>query len=191
MDGIKTIVLASASPARKRLLEEQGLNVLVRPTGCSEDCNLTDPSAVVTELASRKLRAWMDSPDFDSTLPALACDTLISLDGKLIGKAHSEAEARNQIRAFSANTHTVFSGYALYIDGRVFSGFDSTDVTFREIREPELDEYIAGGSWKGAAGSYHIHGSADKFIERTQGSIATVIGLPLEKISDIIRILHK
>lgn len=191
MDGIKTIVLASASPARKKLLEEQGLKVLVRPTGCNEDCNLTDPAAVVTELATRKLRSWMDSADFDPTLPALACDTLISLNGQLIGKAHSEEEARNQIRAFSSNTHTVFSGYALYIDGTVFSGFDSTDVTFRKIEETELDVYIAGGTWKGAAGSYHIHGSADRFIERTQGSTATVIGLPLEKISDIIRILHK
>ncbi len=191
MEGIKTIVLASASPARKKLLEEQGLNVIVRPTGCNEDCNLTDPAAVVTELASRKLKARMESADFDPSLPALACDTLISLDGQLIGKAHSEEEARNQIRAFSSKTHTVFSGYALYIDGTVFSGFDSTDVTFREIGETELDEYIAGGSWKGAAGSYHIHTDADRFIERTQGSTATVIGLPLEKISDIIRILHK
>ena len=190
MDGIKTIVLASASPARKRLLEEQGLNVLVRPTGCNEDCALTDPARVVTELAARKLKAWMQSPDFDPSLPALACDTLISLDGKLIGKAHSTEEARDQIRAFSSKTHTVFSGYALYIDGRVYNGYDSTDVTFRRIEDAELDEYIAGGSWKGAAGSYHIHGSADTFIDRTRGSIATVIGLPLEKISDIIRILR-
>ncbi len=191
MDGIKTIVLASASPARKRLLEEQGLQVLVRPTGCNEDCTLTDPAQVVTELASRKLKAWTDSPGFDPALPALACDTLISLDGKLIGKAHSEQEARDQIRAFSGKTHKVFSGYALYMDGSVYTGYDSTDVTFRKIGDAELDEYISGGSWKGAAGSYHIHGGADAFIERTQGSIATVIGLPLEKISDIIRLLHR
>ena len=72
----------------------------------------------------------------------------------------------------------------------MYNGYDSTDVTFREIGDAELDEYIAGGSWKGAAGSYHIHGGADAFIERTRGSIATVIGLPLEKISDIIRILR-
>ncbi len=191
MDAIEKIVLASASPARRALLEEEGLTVLVRPTGCNEQCSLTDPASVVTELAARKLKACMDSADFDSTLPALACDTLIALDGRLIGKAASEVEARGQILAFSGRTHTVFSGYALYLDGKVFNGFDSTDVTFRKIGDAELENYIKGGSWKGAAGSYHIRGSADAFIERVDGSIATVIGLPLEKISDIIKTLRK
>ena len=191
MDAIEKIVLASASPARRALLEEQGLDVLVRPTGCNEDCTLTDPGAVVTELARRKLQAYMDGPDFEEDLPALACDTLIALDGRLIGKAASAEEARAQIQAFSGRTHTVFSGYALYIGGKLYNGFDSTDVKFREIGRTELEDYIAGGSWKGAAGSYHIRGSADAFIERVDGSIATVIGLPLEKISDIIHSLHR
>jgi len=182
-----TIVLASASPARKALLEASGFDVITCPTGCDESHNLTRPDRVVYELAFRKLDAYMHSPSFKPDVPALACDTLLWFEGRLIGKARSEEEARAQLTALSGRTHSVYSGFALYLPPHVHRGFESTAVTFKVITRKMLDEYIASGQWKGAAGSYRIGGDADKFIEKTEGNTSTVVGLPLEAISDIIK----
>ena len=123
-------------------------------------------------------------------LPALACDTLLWFDGKLIGKAHSEEEARAQLKMLSGKTHQVYSGYSLFIDGKLYEGYDHTDVTFCNITNKMLDNYIASMEWKGAAGSYRIGGLADTFISNVKGSVSTVVGLPLERISDIIKALR-
>jgi len=190
LQSLGTIVLASQSQARLELLKSLKLNVIVRPTHSEETSTQTQPGNVVQELAFRKLTAYMESPDYNPRIPAVAADTLIWFENTLMGKAHSPEEARRQISRLSGNTHTVFSGFALYIDGKTYQGFDSTLVTFRKIGQPELDNYIAGGQWKGAAGSYRLDGQAGTFISCVQGSRNTVTGLPLERISDIIKTLR-
>lgn len=185
-----TIVLASKSPARLKLLQENGFNVITCPTDCEETTTKTLPGDVVQDLASLKMSAYRASSSFRPDLPALACDTLLFFDGKLIGKAHSEEDARAQLKMLSGKTHQVYSGYSLFIDGKLYEGFDHTDVTFCNITNKMLDDYIASLEWKGAAGSYRIGGLADKFISNVKGSVSTVVGLPLEKISDIIKALR-
>lgn len=185
-----TIVLASKSPARLRLLEENGYKVIVCPTGCDETTDKTLPGPVVQDLASSKMAAYRSGPDFRKDLPALACDTLLWFKNSLIGKASSEEDARAQLTMLSGKTHSVYSGYSLLIDGKLYEGFDFTDVTFSNISNKMLDDYIASMEWKGAAGSYRIGGKADMFISGVKGSTSTVVGLPLEKISDIIKALR-
>lgn len=183
---IKKINLASQSPARLELLKQQGLEVGAFPQDLEEHTDKTHPGEVVEDLALQKLNSFMKSPVFDKEVPSLACDTLISFQGKLIGKAHSDAEAKTQIKSFAGNTHEVFSGYALFYEGKLYHGYDCTKVTFREIGPDELESYIRSREWKGAAGSYHIQGIAKDFISSITGDINTVIGLPLFKVSEII-----
>ena len=183
---IKRINLASQSPARLEILRNQGLEVGAYPQDLDEHTDKTHPGEVVEDLAMQKLSSFMKSPDFDPSVVSLACDTLISFQGKLIGKAHSDNEAREQIKMFAGNTHEVFSGYALCLNGKIYHGYDCTKVSFREISPSELENYIKSQEWRGAAGSYHIQGLAKGFIYHVAGDINTVIGLPLFKVSEII-----
>lgn len=187
---IDKINLASQSPARLGILREEGLEVGVFPTYCNEDHNLEKPEDVVKELSKRKLESFMLSDNFTADIPSLACDTLLWFENMLIGKAHSEDMAYEQIRMLSGKTHRVYTGYALFIDGKLYNGFDFADVTFKQISPKALQLYIASGEWKGAAGSYHVDGLASKFIARVQGDISTVKGLPLLVVSDIIKTLR-
>lgn len=187
---IERINLASQSPARLGILKEEGLEVGVFPTYCNEDHNLENPQDVVQELSKRKLESFMKSDNFNPNIPSLACDTLLWFDNMLIGKAHSDDMAYEQIRMLSGKTHRVYTGYALYIDSKIYNGFDFSDVTFKEISPKALELYIASGEWKGAAGSYHVDGLASKFIARVQGDTSTVKGLPLLFVSDIIKTLR-
>jgi len=185
-----TIVLASKSPARLRLLQENGFEVITCPTDCEETTDKTLPGDVDKDLASLKMAAYKAGPSFREDLPALACDTLLWFDGRLIGKAADEEGARRQLLSLSGRTHQVYSGYSLYMDGKTYEGYDYTDVTFSTISNKMLDRYIESMEWKGAAGSYRIGGLADEFIADVKGSTSTVVGLPLERISDIIKALR-
>jgi len=183
---ISKINLASQSPARLEILKNQGLDVKVFPTDCNESHNLEKPDEVVTLLAKRKLDAYMKSDHFDPDTPAIACDTLLWFNNMLIGKAHSPEAAYEQIRMLSGKTHQVYSGYALYLNGKIFNGSDCAEVTFKKISPKALELYIASGEWKGAAGSYHIDGLASKFIALVQGDPHTVSGLPLSTVAHIM-----
>lgn len=182
------INLASQSPARLELLRKAGFEVEPFPQDINETTSQTEPGKVVEDLALQKLDAFMKSSDFKADEISLASDTLIYFNGRLIGKARSNGEAKNQIASFAGHTHKVYSGYALFYKGTLYHGFDCTDVSFREIPEEELEKYIDSMEWKGAAGSYHIQGLAETFISEVKGDINTVIGLPLNKVLEIIRI---
>jgi len=185
-----TIVLASKSPARLRLLEENGFDVITCPTDCDEHITKALPGDVVRDLASRKMASYRASSQYREDLPALACDTLLWFENSFIGKAASEEEARAQLMRLSGRTHQVYSGYSLFMDGHLYEGYDHTDVTFSDISNKMLDSYIESMEWKGAAGSYRIGGKADEFISNVKGYVSTVVGLPLERISDIIKALR-
>jgi len=185
-DFFSEVNLASQSPARLALLEKEGLIVHTFPQDCLEFTNETHPGKVVEALSFIKLDSFMKSKDFDPAVPAIACDTLLWFENKLIGKAHSDEEARVQISELSGKTHQVYSGYAFCYKGKIYQGYDSADVTFAPICDDKLRAYIDSQEWKGAAGSYHIYGKAVDFIEDISGDPATVIGLPLFKINSLL-----
>ncbi len=185
-DFFQEVNLASQSPARLALLQKEGLTVNVFPQDCLEETLETHPGKVVESLSILKLNAFLKSDDFKENIPAIACDTLLWFENKLIGKAHSKEEAWNQISELSGKTHQVYSGYALYFKGKIFHGYDSADVTFTPISQEKLQAYVNSEEWKGAAGSYHIYGKAVDFIEDISGDPATVIGLPLFRINAVL-----
>ncbi len=179
------IILASGSPARKALLEELGIEVQVFATNCDESCQLTEAAQVVRSLAIRKLENYrMIHPKYH--LPVLACDTLIALDGNLIGKPQSREDAFKQLSFFSMKVQEVHSGWALWYNDKQISGCDCALVHFKSLDKKTIEAYLDTNQWQGAAGSYRIQGSARSLIDHIEGDAATVIGLPLLQISEIL-----
>ena len=188
---IPELILASQSIARRSLLESYGCIVHVSPTHVDESHPSNVGLHVVQALAQRKLQHFLQEYP-NPSLPVLTADTLISLDGKLVGKAEDARSAYDQIALFNGRAHAVCSGFALYlpasqeIEERVLSGSDEAIVTFAHMSDSEITQYIETGDWVGAAGSYRIQGEAKRFITNITGDITTVVGLPIQAISAIL-----
>ncbi len=185
---IPRLILASQSSGRLQLLEEMGCQVVVKPTYIDETRPLKETPEIVAILAKRKLEGYFEqhSPPL---IPLLAADTLIDFKGEIVGKAKTAAEAKIILEKFSNKIHTVYSAYALYLPhlGTTLEGVEATKVTFKPLSEKEIDNYLFGGEWQGAAGAYRIQGEAAPFIDSIEGEISTVVGLPIEAISAILK----
>lgn len=158
----------------------------VCPQNCMEYTEKTEPGEVVEALSMLKLESFLKSPKFKDDCTAVACDTLLWFDNKLIGKAQCEQEAKEQICMLLGQKHQVYSGYALYYKKNVYHGFDVADVQFGTLSSEKINEYIASKEWQGAAGSYHLFGRAVDFVKSVSGDVSTVIGLPLKIIEELI-----
>ncbi len=179
------LILASASPRRLEMLESLGLVPLVRPADTDETpLPGESPEALAMRLAEAKAAAVETSG-----LCVLAADTVVAMDGRLLGKPVSEADARRMWRQLSGATHRVVTGVALRMpDGRTRSFFESTDVTFRPLSEADLDAHAAAGRFMDKAGGYAIQGYASAWVERICGSYTNVVGLPL---AQTVRMLYE
>ncbi len=183
-----SLVLASQSPNRRLTLEECGIEVITRPQDIWEICGLTNPPDVVTMLSKQKMDSYLSSSLFNPDIVAVAADTLVSLDGKLLGKPRDQAEAREMYAEMSGRWHDVFSGMSVYIPRR--DGFamvsDRSRVKFFDLTKEQIDWYIATGDYSGAAGGYRIQRSGYRLIEKIDGSFSNVIGIPLERLAEIL-----
>jgi len=182
------LVLASQSPNRRLTLQECGIEVITRPQDIWEICGLTNPPDVVTVLSKQKMESYLSCELFNPDIIAVSADTLVSLDGKLLGKPKDETEAREMYAEMSGRWHDVFSGMSVYIPGR--EGFvmvsDKSRVKFIELTESDIDWYISTGDFLGAAGGYRIQRSGYKLIEEIDGSFSNVIGIPLERLAEVL-----
>ena len=190
------VILASQSPARRRLLEERGCQVIVSPTHCDEDHEGMQIIQVVESLSLRKLQAYRDSQPQQS-FPILAADTLILQRDTVMGKARTREAAFSQLRAFSGDSHEVFSGFALcfaengMLAPTIIHGSDRALVEFDKLSDSDIDTYLDTGEWIGAAGSYRVQGLGRHLISRIDGDYSTVVGLPINRISAILEKLVK
>ena len=177
------LVLASASPRRRTLLARLGLTFEVRPTDTDE----TWPTGLAIgpaaeEVALRKARA-VDAPG----ALVLAADTVVVLDGDVLGKPADEAEARVTLRRLSGRTHEVTTGLALRLDGRETTVHETTSVTFAALTDGEIAAYAATGSPLDKAGSYGIQDDAGALlVERIEGDFFNVVGLPLRRLYETL-----
>lgn len=179
------LILASQSSARKELLQNLGIEVTSRPTHSDESHDLSDPNRVVLMLALRKLQAYrLSYPSY--SLPVLCCDTLISFNGRLIGKPLNRKEAKSQLLAFSGNAQLVHSGWALWHESVTYSDTDQARVWFKNLDERAVEDYLDTLEWQGAAGSYRIQGAGKNLIDHVEGDEGTVIGLPVKQIFDTL-----
>jgi septum formation protein len=180
------LVLASASPQRRQILERLGLNFTVRPARVDE-LEQGEPAHVALHNALEKARAASVRAD---GAPAggevvLGSDTVVWLGGHIYGKPADELAARATLEALSGRTHTVISAIALLGAGELRSAVARTAVTFRQLSGELLQWYLAGGEWHGRAGGYAIQGAGAALVRDVQGDFQNVVGLPLASLLDI------
>jgi len=183
----KKIILASASPRRKQLLEQIGLVFEVIPSDVDED-NLIhqDPLHNIEALALHKAQ---DVAKKIHEGIIIAADTRILINGDAIGKPVDRANAQNMLLSLSGKTHKVITGVAI-LDahtGQKETWVETTLVTFCELLLDEIVAYLDTGEYEGKAGAYGIQGRAAVFVERIEGCYFNVVGLPLSKLMQKLR----
>ncbi len=179
------LILASASPRRRELLEQIGIRYRVAVADIDETPFAgEDPQALTLRLAEQKARfIWEQS---DKTLPVLGADTLGLLDDKLLVKPRDFADARQMLLAMSGRQHTIFSAVAICHAGGCEAALSCSQVWFRQIREDEISAYWQQGEPRDKAGAYAIQGLGALFVERLEGSYSGVMGLPLFETSHLL-----
>ena len=179
---IPRLVLASASPRRAALLSQIGLTFEVRPSDIAEPPHNThsnNPASEVTQKLAL-LKAAAVAQHFNQAI-IIGADTLVSLDGQLLGKPTDDAAAFEMLTHLNGTCHEVVTGVAL-IDagtGREIVWAETTQVYFRELHNDEIAAYIASGEASDKAGAYGIQGRGAAFVRRIEGCYFNVVGLPL------------
>jgi len=180
---LRTIVLASASPRRRALLAEVGIHVVVAPVDADESRHDGEPPAdYVARVASAKLAIALDRASAGQVgHVVLAADTIVSVDGDVLGKPEGDDDARRILRRLSGRQHEVTTAVAIAIVGEVAQRVQptTTRVRFRDLDEATIDRYVATGEGRDKAGSYGIQGIASGFVASIEGSYTNVVGLPV------------
>ena len=176
-----TLVLASASPRRRELLEAAGIEFVTVTSSFDESgVGLLNPRAhalaaargKAEAVARRRPGAWV-----------LGSDTVVALDGAVLGKPRDGVEASQMLRRLAGREHDVISAVCLVApDGRSAVGYGVSRVAFRELAPYEVAEYVATGEPMDKAGAYAIQGGAGEFAGLVRGSVDTVVGLPLHVV---------
>jgi predicted house-cleaning NTP pyrophosphatase (Maf/HAM1 superfamily) len=115
----------------------------------------------------------------------IACDTDVVLDGKAFGKPADEAEAREYLERMSGRAHIVMSGLVVLVDGEERSGLERTTVVFKRLSEAEMERYVRFGEWRGRSGGYAIQTLGSTLVERIEGSVSNVVGLPVGLLAEL------
>jgi septum formation protein len=139
-----------------------------------------DPEIEVVENARRKAAAVAR----DGVV--IACDTDVVLDGKALGKPADGGESRAYLERMSGRAHTVMSGLVVLLDGEERSGLESSTVVFKELGEREIERYVRFGEWRGRSGGYAIQTLGSTLVERVEGSVSNVVGLPVGLLADLV-----
>lgn len=181
MNGFGPLVLASASPQRRAILERLGVTFAVRATDV-EEIEQGEPEQVAVDNALLKARAAKAA---GAQGVVLGVDTLVALGTRIYGKPADERAARETLAALCAETHTVLSGVALLRGDREQLGLARTEVVFRQCSEGLIDWYVASGEWRGRAGGYAIQGIGAILVREIRGDYENVVGLPVATLMDM------
>ncbi len=189
MKDISKIILASGSPRRRELLLQIGITPVVEPSGADENIDEKRPDKLVELLSERKCLDIAKKTDDGIVLGA---DTVVSLDGEILGKPRDEADAFKMIKKLQGNVHQVYTGVTLCsvkngeITNKV-SFSEKTDVTVSEMTDEEINAYIMTKEPMDKAGAYGIQGSFAKYISKIDGDYFNVVGLPLSAVYEELK----
>ncbi len=184
---VKKIILASASPRRKELLEKLRLKFEVEPSKSEEQSAPTvDPCGLAIQNSLAKAR---DVAVKHKKAIVIAADTIGVLRGKIIGKPHTPVEARNVLSRLSGKSHLVITGFTIINTetGKTVSKSVETKVRFRKLTEQEIDAYVRSKEPLDKAGAYAIQGLGSVIVERIEGDYFNVMGLPLNALVESLK----
>lgn len=202
------LVLASASPRRRELLSQIGLEFSVMPSTKEENAKTTEAGALVQELSRQKaVDIWEQlsggqgqNPDADQEqiseetqepnlngkrqpeLLVIGADTAVCCEGKILGKPHSREAAAEMLTALQGRSHEVYTGVTLYSQSETVTFFECTQVEFYPMTEVEISEYIDSKEPMDKAGAYGIQGLGARFVKGIRGDYNNVVGLPVGRL---------
>lgn len=179
------IILASASPRRRELLLQIGLQFEVMESACEEKIESSLPEEVVCELSEQKARdVWERLKDEKAVV--IGADTVVAFEGRILGKPKDEEEACSMLRSLSGNTHQVYTGVTLcYTAGgrkQSHTFYEKTEVSFYPMSEQEIRDYAATKDPLDKAGAYGIQGRCAAHIKGIEGDYNNVVGLPIGRL---------
>ena len=184
---MKTIILASASPRRKELLEKIGLRFEVEPSNYEEDM----PSALEPHEFAQKIsleKAKVVASKHKNAI-VIAADTFIIFGSQILGKPHTEKEARKMLETISGKPHSVITGFSIIDTGtsKTLSKSVETKIYIRKLTLAEIDAYVKSKEPLDKAGAYAIQGLGSVFVEKIEGDYFNVIGLPLSALTEALK----
>lgn len=177
------LILASASPRRKELLEKIGLPFTVQPAKGEERITQKSPAAVVMELSRQKAEEIAAAQTGDCII--IGADTVVARGEKIMGKPKDAADAKQMLRSIADDCHQVYTGVTLIRTGahpQSVTFQEKTDVCLYPISDAELDAYIASGDPMDKAGAYGIQGDFAIYVKRIAGDYYNVVGLPIGRV---------
>ena len=178
------IILASGSPRRFELLKDAGFEpVVVKP--CCEEKILPGlkPSKIVESLAEQKGKSVINSNNY-TKFPIIAADTVVALENEVIGKPKDRADAERILLELSGKTHQVYTGVAIFYQGKASVFSVKTDVEFKTLSKHEIDSYCDTDEPYDKAGAYAIQGKASFMVKQINGSYTNVVGLPVCEVTE-------
>lgn len=189
------MILASQSPRRIELMREAGYNIRVIPADIDETPFDGEPPLTLVERLARAKAAAVAAEYAEPNELTVAADTIVTFDGKILGKPATEDEARTMLRELSGRTHQVATGVCIVKAGDTaaphaaesLSFVDVTDVTFYELTEEQIEHYVASGEPMDKAGAYGIQGRGCVLVEGIDGNYHNVVGLPTCLLAGMLR----
>lgn len=184
------IVLASSSPRRKELLEQIGIAPVIIPSEIDETSLIAESPEKLTEALAESKARWvfarLQNDQFPSRGVVLGADTVVVLDGQVLGKPVDAEDAKSTLRYLSGRTHQVITGVCLISipEGKIDTWHEITHVTFRVLSESEITSYVMTGEPMDKAGAYGIQGKGALLVARIDGCYSNVVGLPLAKLGE-------
>jgi septum formation protein len=178
------IILASQSPRRRELLTLVGIPHDVRPADLDERVLPGERPAPHAERLARAKAEAVAANEPDAVV--IGADTIVVLDGDILGKPQDAGDAAATLQRLSGRTHTVFTAVAVTRHGRTVSGVESVEVTFRPLTSAQIDAYIATGEPMDKAGAYGIQGYGAVIVERVHGDYFAVMGLALGRLVGLL-----
>ena len=178
------LILASASPRRKALLEKFGIPFVIQVADIDETM---DSDKLPYDEVGRVSRAKALAVPHEEGDIVIAADTIVVCENRVLGKPHSEEEAKAMLRLLSGRDHQVMTGCTVLRGEKCRTFTEVTDLHFRLLRESEIEKYVLSGEPMDKAGSYGIQGGAALFCERLSGDYYNVMGLPLCSLVKCLR----
>ncbi len=186
------IILASASPRRRELLAQININTRVQAVDIDESHKPDEPVRdYVERLAQEKARRGFDTISNEggsgAQLPALGSDTIVEIDGEILGKPENRQQAKEMLMRLSGKKHEVHTSVAIVTRDKCVTATSSSQVQFKILEAKEVDIYLASGEADDKAGAYAIQGIAAQFVKHINGSFSGIMGLPLYETVELLK----